>query len=196
MYPPFITNDKLMCILSRYGTVVSKISIPLRARDERIKHVMSFRRQVYMVLPDRGDDTSLNISFQVTLNKYEYQMYATSASLTCFNCGVFGHVKRFCPKVSCVKCGEAGHNDTDLTPNTQTLPVVSSHKKTQGFTPFPNPKEVNISALGDIEIPADNPNGLAVAACSVEMEEDPVAVTKKQRASDISIMVGQHKSTD
>ena len=112
--PPFITNDKLMCILSRYGTVVSKISmIPLRARDERIKHVMSFRRQVYMILPDRGDDTGLNISFKVTLNKYEYQMYATSASLTCFNCGAFGHVKRFCPKVSCVKCGEAGHNDTD-----------------------------------------------------------------------------------
>ena len=88
-------------------------------------------------------------------------MYATSASLTCFNCGVFGHVKRFCPKVSCVKCSEAGHNDTDcerditpvsrvenrVTPNTQTLPVVSSHKKTQGFTPVPIPKEVNISAL-------------------------------------------------
>ena len=66
-----------------------------------------------MVLPDRGDDTGLNISFKVNLNDRRYQMSASSASLTCFLCGTFGHVKRFYPKVSCLKCGENGHVDVD-----------------------------------------------------------------------------------
>ena len=40
-------------------------------------------------------------------------MFASSATLTCFLCGAFGHLKRFCPKASCSKCGESGHVDID-----------------------------------------------------------------------------------
>ena len=48
--PSFITNDKIMAVLSRYGTMVSRISmIPPGCRNENVKHVMSFRSQVYIL---------------------------------------------------------------------------------------------------------------------------------------------------
>jgi len=50
--PPFFPNDVLLSVLCRDGTVVSRMSmIPLRSSDKRIKHVMSFHRQVYRYFP-------------------------------------------------------------------------------------------------------------------------------------------------
>ena len=55
--PPFISHDKILSVLSHYGKMVSRMSmIPLGCRNDCVKHVMSFQRQVYMVLPDRGED--------------------------------------------------------------------------------------------------------------------------------------------
>ena len=65
------------------------------------------------MLPDRGEDTSLNVSFKIKIDNYDYHVFASSATLTCFICGAFGHLNRFCPKVSCSKCGESGHVDLD-----------------------------------------------------------------------------------
>ena len=50
--PPLLPNDILLSVLSRYGPVVSRMSmIPLRSSDKRIKHGMSFHRQVYRYFP-------------------------------------------------------------------------------------------------------------------------------------------------
>uniref|UniRef100_A0A8C4QZK6 CCHC-type domain-containing protein n=1 Tax=Eptatretus burgeri TaxID=7764 RepID=A0A8C4QZK6_EPTBU len=96
--PPFVSNQQLVSVLSRYGKIVSKISmIPLGCRHDKAMHVMSFRRQLYLI----------------KIGNYDYQVWASSATLTCFLCGAFGHLKRFCPKASCSKCGESGHVDID-----------------------------------------------------------------------------------
>ena len=103
--------------------IVSKISmIPLGCRHEKAKHVMSFWRQLYMVLPDRGDDTGLKVSFKIRIEDRDYQMYASSATLTCFLCGNFGHLKRFCPKAHCARCGESGHVDVDCKTDNDRKP--------------------------------------------------------------------------
>ena len=40
---PFISNDKIMSVLSLYRKMVSRIStIPLGCRNERVKHIMIF----------------------------------------------------------------------------------------------------------------------------------------------------------
>ena len=64
--PPFISHDNIMSVLSRYEKMFSRMSmIPLGCWNERVKHVMSFRRQIHMVLPHRGEDTGLNVSFKI-----------------------------------------------------------------------------------------------------------------------------------
>ena len=82
---PFISHDKIMSVLSSYGKMMPRMSmIPLGCRNEHVNHAMSFRRQVYMVLPDRGEDKGLNISFKINFEDRNDQIYASSASLTCF----------------------------------------------------------------------------------------------------------------
>ncbi len=56
--PPFISNEVLTGMLSRYGKLVSPIKmIPIGCL--LLKHVVSFRRYVYMILKDNLDDLDL-----------------------------------------------------------------------------------------------------------------------------------------
>lgn len=49
--PPFISNDSLERLLSRYGKMMMPIKmIPLGVKNPDLKHVMSFRRQTAMIL--------------------------------------------------------------------------------------------------------------------------------------------------
>ena len=139
--PPFISHDKIMSVLSRYGKMVSRMStIPLGYRNECVRHVMSFRRQVYMVLPDRGEDTGLNISFKINFEDINYQIYTSSAILTCFQFGAFRHLKCFCPKASCTRCGKTGHTNAGYREEvTGPLPVN-----------VPNEKEVTVSPPSNV----------------------------------------------
>jgi len=160
--PPFVSNQQLVSVLSRYGKIVSKISmIPLGCRHDKAKHVMSFRRQLYMVLPDRGEETSLKVSFKIKIDNYDYQVYASSATLTCFLCGAFGHLKRFCPKASCSKCGESGHVDIDCE-------TVND----------PQPRLVEEVRPSESNVPAHT-----VPLHSEDDKDDFVTVSKKRRAS-------------
>lgn len=49
--PPFISNEMLTRMLSCYGKLVSPIKmIPIGCKSPLLKHIVSFRRYVYMVL--------------------------------------------------------------------------------------------------------------------------------------------------
>ncbi|KAM4538543.1 uncharacterized protein V3H82_024172 [Fundulus diaphanus] len=94
--PPFISDDFLVRELSRHGKVVSPIKKVLSGcKSPLLKHVVSHRRQLYMILNRK--DEELNVRFHVKLDDFEYVLFATSSNLKCFGCGQEGHIIRMCP---------------------------------------------------------------------------------------------------
>jgi len=92
--PPFINNDEIERGLVRYGKFASAIKmVPLRCKNAALKHVMSFRRQVFMFL----NEPELDISFRVWHEGKAYMIYANSGSMKCFECGDVGHKRMACP---------------------------------------------------------------------------------------------------
>lgn len=59
----------------------------LGCKNESLKHVMSFRRQVFMFL----NEPSIDVSFRVMLEGKAYMIYANTGSMKCFNCGDVSH---------------------------------------------------------------------------------------------------------
>ncbi len=61
---PFIKNETLAGMLSRYGKLISPLKmIPIGVKSPQLKHVMSFRRFTYMVLKDNIDELDLTLNF-------------------------------------------------------------------------------------------------------------------------------------
>uniref|UniRef100_G3Q8R6 CCHC-type domain-containing protein n=1 Tax=Gasterosteus aculeatus TaxID=69293 RepID=G3Q8R6_GASAC len=94
--PPFITDEFLSRELSRHGKVVSPIKKTLSGcKSQLLKHVVSHRRHLYMILNNRN--VELNLRFHIKVDDYEYVIFATSSSMKCFSCGEEGHSVRACP---------------------------------------------------------------------------------------------------
>ncbi|KAK3507213.1 hypothetical protein QTP70_010294 [Hemibagrus guttatus] len=93
--PPFIDDEELCTLLSRFGKVVSSVKmLPTGCKDPELRHIYSYRRQAFMILNKRDED--LNVIFKTKFNGEEYTIYATSGSL--FGCGQEGHLARNCPE--------------------------------------------------------------------------------------------------
>jgi len=104
--PPFILNSDIEKELLRFGKMASEVKmIPLRCKNEALKHVLSFRRQVFMFL----DQQTLDISFRIKHEGKSYMIYASTGNMKCFECGDVGHKKIACP-----------HNKTQLENNVAT----------------------------------------------------------------------------
>lgn len=99
--PPFLSDEILAKALSRYGKLVSPIKkIPTGGGSPLLKHVVSFRRFVYMVV---NDDADMDLSLHFRADDYDYIIYVTSGNMRCFSCGQTGHLIRACP-------GKNSHN--------------------------------------------------------------------------------------
>lgn len=111
--PPFVKDDFLVNMLSRYGKLVSPIKkIPLGNVSPLLKHVVSFRRYAFMILNDNGE---LDVSFSFRMDDFDYSIYATTDKMRCFGCGRAGHLVRSCPdKV------ENAVNDETVRPQTSS----------------------------------------------------------------------------
>ncbi len=71
--PPFFKNEVLAKELQRHGQLVSPIKlIPMSCKSPHLKHVMSFRRQVLMVL--KNNDEELNLVFKYKIDGYELEV--------------------------------------------------------------------------------------------------------------------------
>lgn len=93
--PPFIKDEVLIRELSRFGKIVSPIKkVNVGCKSPLLSHLVSFRRQVHMVLKDDGD---FDVVFKFKVEDYDYTVFATSDSLKCFGCGEVGHIVRACP---------------------------------------------------------------------------------------------------
>lgn len=94
--PPFIKDEVLEQALSRFGKLVSTIKkIPLSTSSPLLKHVVSFRRFVYIIPKDNKDDLDLTLNIKV--DDFNYAVYVTTSGLKCFGCGQNGHLVRACP---------------------------------------------------------------------------------------------------
>lgn len=94
--PPFISNEQIIKELSRFGKFAGSIKmLPLGCKNASLKHVLSFRRQVFMFL--NAQSKELDISFRIQHGDSSYMIFATTDSLRCFDCGDLGHKKFTCP---------------------------------------------------------------------------------------------------
>ena len=49
--PPFLPSKQIMTAMEQYGNIVSKITfVPVRVKNKEAKHVLSFRRQLFIIL--------------------------------------------------------------------------------------------------------------------------------------------------
>ncbi len=99
--PPFIQNQEIERELLRHGKLASAIkTVPLGCKHEALKHVMSFRRHVFMFL----NEQELDVSFRVWHEGRAYMIYANTGNMKCFECGDIGHKRLACPhKVQAVE---------------------------------------------------------------------------------------------
>ncbi len=95
--PPFIENDVIVRELARFGKVVSEVkAVSLRCKNPALKHVVSFRRHVFMFL--NSPEKVLDVSFRVKDGDSSYMIFASTESLRCFECGDYGHKRLSCPQ--------------------------------------------------------------------------------------------------
>ncbi|KAL6113787.1 uncharacterized protein ACO6RY_04695 [Pungitius sinensis] len=93
--PPFVPDDALLGELVKHGTVVSQMrKVSSGCRSPLLRHVVSHRRQLHMVL---AKTQALNLVIKVRIEGFEYVMFATSDNGRCFRCGGEGHLARGCP---------------------------------------------------------------------------------------------------
>ncbi len=93
--PQFLKNEMLEKELAWHGQLVSPIKmIPLGCKSLHLKHVMSFRRQVFMILKQNNEE--LNLAFSFCIDDFDYTVHVTSETLKCFGCGAEGHLVRSC----------------------------------------------------------------------------------------------------
>jgi len=84
--PPFIKEEALVKELVRHGKVVSQVRmVPSGMKSPLLQHVASHRRQLLMVVSNRGEE--LNLKVNIKVEGYDYPVSVTSGNMKCFVCG-------------------------------------------------------------------------------------------------------------
>lgn len=97
------------------------------ALDSEFSHILSFRRQIY-VLPD--DSITLPSTIVVKYEETNYRIFLSYDDLTCFACKKTGHIASQCPeKDNQNNIPNDGEMDTSQLSFSQTLTELRSQKR-------------------------------------------------------------------
>lgn len=155
--PPFITDEMLKKELGRYGKLISPIKkILIGTKSELVKHVVSFRRYVYVILNNPNMD--LNLSLKCKVDDFDYTVFVSTDSMRCFGCGKTGHTARTCPikGTSNVKPNESRLTNCDSRadkPNAEVQTTTAAGEGPAGPTPSAEVREKHDGAQAQSEIP-------------------------------------------
>ncbi|XP_075935168.1 dual specificity protein phosphatase CDC14AB isoform X3 [Anarhichas minor] len=95
--PPFIRNDAIIRELSKHGKVVSLVRrVSSGFKSPLLKHMVSHRRHVLMIPNNRSRE--VNLVFKITVEDFDYVIFAKTDDFKCFSCGKEGHLSRACPE--------------------------------------------------------------------------------------------------
>ncbi len=126
--PPFIPNEQILKELSRFGKFAGSIKmVPLGCKNAALKHVLSFRRQVFMFL--NAQTEFLDISFRIQHGDSSYMIFATTDSLRCFECGDLGHKKLTCPHKKQTESGKNARNNDERIDRSENNDNLDKEKR-------------------------------------------------------------------
>ncbi|KAI5735565.1 hypothetical protein M8J77_020105 [Diaphorina citri] len=96
---PSVPNELLLQEISKYAQPISPITyISTGLRDERLRHIFSYKRQVYVNNKD-AIPNSIQISHGSELNT----IYLNMDNSKCYSCGMEGHSIKNCPSKDSVR---------------------------------------------------------------------------------------------
>lgn len=121
--PPFIPDDMLERILVRYGKIVGSMKMILK--NPNLKHIVSFRRQIFMILSDEYQE--LNVAVRLTVLGKDYTIFITFDTMRCFVCGKHGHSRLTCPTKKDAE--QVNHGNESVTADAQVILLLLKPKK-------------------------------------------------------------------
>ena len=131
--------------------------LPVGCKSPQLKHLLSFRRQVYMVLSGHRSELDVKISFNV--GSFSYLVYVTSnVSIKCFRCGKVGHQRQECTND---RSGNAGQAEQGTAQGEAAAAADSAGCTSEATTSKSNTDSPVISHTTDShtgETPATMPN--------------------------------------
>lgn len=150
--PPFVRNESIIKELTRFGKIAGAIKdIPLGCKNAGLKHVLSFRRHVYMFLS--SPTKTLDVSFRISHGESSYMVYASTESLRCFECGDIGHKRFTCPHKA-----RNANSEKEGPTETSDAPQIVTESTPQQPDAVDTNTEVRPNVLEKIAIDAEVPS--------------------------------------
>jgi hypothetical protein len=139
-----IPDDVIQPLLQTFGKPTSQITqLAISTTHPDLKHIKSFRRLVYMTIPNMEKmPSTLNVRY----DKVMYVIYVTSNDVTCMNCQKPGHLARNCHTTAQARLGPitfvdlaAGRRRTSTThltdnPNSPSISTIEKQETTEETT--------------------------------------------------------------